>query len=192
MIIAYLHGYSSYFNEENPKVKELLKLGRVVGIDIDYNADCHTTIDRAIEFCMKENVDLVVGCSMGGWLASHVGAALGIPFVALNPAVYPSVSLSKYLDIPDGQLDYGGYPMRPIGVTVLSNYIEFNMQGSGLILLETGDKVFDYRFTKSKLDKYYKVVVVEGGSHQFDSLEDQLDEIENFVELSGIVYGVEI
>ena len=71
------------------------------------------------------------------------------------------------------------------------SYPPISKKGCGLIMVEKGDEVFDWKATKSDLDKYHKVVVVDGGSHRFESLRDQLDVIEHFVEMSGIIYGVD-
>ena len=182
MKIGYLHGYASYYSEENIKVKSLSKLGDVVGLDINYNNG---------NSVIEQQLDLIVGCSMGAWLASHVGAALGVPSVMLNPALSPSVSLRKYLNVPEGEFDYGGYPMESIDPNVLSSYLDINKEGFGLVLLESADNVFWYEHSKSKLDKYYEVIVISGGSHRFESLDDQLDHISKHVGLSEIIYGVD-
>jgi predicted esterase YcpF (UPF0227 family) len=188
--IGYLHGYASYYSEENIKVKSLSKLGDVVGLDINYN-NGNSVIEYASEWAIEQQLDLIVGCSMGAWLASHIGAALGVPSVMLNPALSPSVSLRKYLNVPEGEFDYGGYPMESIDPNVLSSYLDINKEGFGLVLLESADNVFWYEHSKSKLDKYYEVIVISGGSHRFESLDDQLDHIRKHVELSELIYGVD-
>jgi len=188
MIIAYLHGYNSYF-KQNEKVEALKMLGRVVGLDIDYNVGSDVVIDKVCDWAIKEDVDLVVGCSMGGWLASHVGSRLGVPAVMLNPAISPSSSLKKYIDVPEGEVDYGGYPMRAIDRSVVEAYPALSKKAWGLVLLEKGDDIFNYKNSKSILSKYYKVIVSDGGSHRYEGLEDRLEDIEYLVEIAGLNYG---
>ncbi len=188
MIIAYLHGYNSYF-KENEKVKALKILGRVVGLDIDYNVDSDVVIDKVCDWAIKENVDLIVGCSMGGWLASHVGASIGVPAVMLNPAISPCSSFKKYIDVPEGEVDYGGYPMKSIDRSVVEAYPAISKKAWGLVLLEKGDDIFNYKNSESILSKYYKVIVSNGGSHRYESLEDRLEDIEYLVEMAGLNYG---
>ena len=190
MRIGYLHGYGSYFDENNIKVKALSKIGDVVGLDVNYN-NGNSVIEYASAWAIEQQLDLIVGCSMGAWLASHVGAAVGIPSVMLNPALCPKDSLRRYLDVPEGELDWGGYPMASIDSNVLSSYLDINKEGFGLVLLESADNVFWYEHSKSKLDKYYEVIVIPGGSHRFESLDDQLDHISKHVELSELIYGVD-
>tara|TARA_B110000503_G_scaffold141499_1_gene235265 strand:+ start:707 stop:1303 length:597 start_codon:yes stop_codon:yes gene_type:complete len=194
MIIAYLHGYNSYYDSpKNDKVKDKVKalkrLGRVVGLGIDYNVDGAVVIDEVCDWAIKEDVDLVVGCSMGGWLASHVGSRLGVPAVMLNPVISPSISLKKYIEVPEGELDYGGYPMRAIDRSVVEAYPAISKKAWGLVLLEKGDNVLNYKNSESILSKYYKVIVSDGGSHRYESLEDRLEDIEYLVEIAGLNYG---
>jgi hypothetical protein len=189
MIIAYLHGYNSYFKENN-KVKALELLGRVVGLDVDYNRG-NVLIDEVSDWAIKENVDLIVGCSMGGWLASHVADRIGVPVVMLNPALNPATTLKKYVDVPDDAVDFGGHPMRAIDRRVIEDYLPIAKTAWGLVLLEKGDDLFNYKDSEDYLTKYYKVIVTEGGSHRYESLEDRLEDIEHLVELSGLNYGNE-
>lgn len=192
MRIAYLHGYGSYYDPENPKVKALWKLGSVQGLDISYYSGPDAAIEAATDFCVNKEIDLIVGTSMGGWLASHVGEAVGVPYVALNPARVPAVTLMRYTETPpEAQYDHGGYPMPVLNEAMVKSFPQFNKKGCGLVIVEKGDELFDWEATKYDLDKYHKVIVVEGGSHRFESLDDQLDEIVHFVELSGIIYGVD-
>jgi len=187
MIVAYLHGYNSYF-KENHKVETLRHLGEVVGLDIDYNRG-NVLIDEVSDWAIKENVDLIVGCSMGGWLASHVGDLIGVPVVMLNPAMTPAVSLKKYVEVTEGAVDYAGLPMKPIDKSIVEEYLPIATIAWGLVLLEKGDAIFDYRDSEVVLSKYYQVIVTEGGSHRYESLEDRLEDIKYLVELAGLNYG---
>ena len=117
MIIAYLHGYNSYFKENN-KVKALELLGKVVGLDVDYNRG-NVLIDEVSDWAIKENVDLIVGCSMGGWLASHVGASIGVP-AAILPKIEISLAVSGVVSKP---------PLITLGVKLLK--ISFALAFSG-------------------------------------------------------------
>ena len=190
MKIGYLHGYASYYNPNNVKVKSLEKLGEVIGYDVDYNRG-NIVIDRACAWAIDNEIDLIVGCSMGAWLASHVGARVGIPSVMLNPAIKPSESLKRYINIPEGEFDYGGYPMESIDPSIAASYLDINKSGFGLVLLEMGDVLFSHKDSKEALDKYYDVAVISGGSHRFESLDENLDLINKHIELSRLIYGVD-
>jgi predicted esterase YcpF (UPF0227 family) len=165
-------------------------MGEVVGLDIDYNAGSKV-IPRAVEWAIEEKLDMVVGCSMGGWLASHVGSAVGIPVVMLNPCISPSSSLRKYLNVPEGETDYGGYPLASIKPERLASFIDISKDACGLVLLEEGDKVISSEQSKLKLDKYYDVVLSPGGSHRYESLASKLGLIKLHFMLSELNYGVD-
>ena len=81
--------------------------------------------------------------------------------------------------------------MRAIDRRVIEDYLPIAKTAWGLVLLEKGDDLFNYKDSEDYLTKYYKVIVTEGGSHRYESLEDRLEDIEYLVELSGLNYGNE-
>ena len=128
---------------------------------------------------------------MGAWLASHVGASIGVPVVMLNPAMTPAVSLKKYVEVTENALDFGGHHMLPIDRSIVDAYFPIATNAWGLVLLEKDDDLFNYKDSEDYLTKYYRVIVSEGGSHRYESLEDRLEDIEYLVEMSGLNYGNE-
>ena len=82
--IAYLHGLDSESNCN--KVKWLRSLGcEVLNPAIDYRND---PIDRIITFVESFKPDLVIGSSMGGYLAYIISRRYNIPSMLLNPALH--------------------------------------------------------------------------------------------------------
>ena len=131
MRTLYVHGFGSRFDRENMKVKALSELGEVVGVDVDYCEGFEAAFSKVAAGAGQ--CDLIVGTSMGGYLASHVGAALGIPFVALNPAVKPSETLCRHIGT---FVDYVGRHSTLREETV-AGYPDIQMEGGcGLVLLE--------------------------------------------------------
>lgn len=184
MKILYIHGFGSHYDPSKSKVQTLQSLGVVIGVDLDYCEGFETTFDKLCKAVSSCN--LIVGTSMGGYMASHVGSACGIPFVALNPAINPRDSLIRHIG---SFVDYGGNN-KVLSEAVVANYPDIKTtNGCGLILLESGDNIIDPTATKALLDPVYDVRLYEGGSHRFDSLPMVLDEIVAFVEVAEIVYG---
>ncbi|MBA6412369.1 hypothetical protein H2508_04515 [Parahaliea sp. F7430] len=174
MNILYLHGYASNFDPSSVKVQALEKIGTVSGINIDYTEGPKVAIEAAKQACQEQCIDLVVGTSMGGWLASHCGQNCSIPFVALNPAVEPAKSLTKYI----GQsIDYTGTAYT-IDAETVASYPPFATEGLGLVICEEGDEVIDASATAAALKPHYDVLLVPGGSHRFESLDSQLELIQ--------------
>ena len=174
--LFYCHGFASSFDPNKSKIHTLARLGSVGGCHIDYTSRADEVVSHVIEQGNFAKVDLIVGTSMGGWLAAELGACLGIPFVAINPAVDPSQTLCKY--IGSGK-DYQGKPYT-LTESVVASYYPIAKNGCGLILLDEGDEVIDARHTREVLKDYYQVEMFEGGNHRFAHMEEALPLIASF------------
>lgn len=74
----------------HPSFHEALSLlGKVDRLDFVVQPDQATQIKTAIDGAIGRDIDLVAGCGEGGWLASHVGSRIGVPFVALDATYLP-------------------------------------------------------------------------------------------------------
>lgn len=169
--IMYLHGYGSRFDPNSDKMEVLSQLGEVFGPDLDYGQGPDAVLAAAIDFARREQPELIIGTSMGGWLASHVGAVLGVPFVALNPAIQPAQTLRKYIG---HTVNYSGFDAT-IDADAVAAYPDFQKDSfSGLVLCEEGDEVLDAAETKAFLERHHDVRVLPGGCHRFSCLASQL------------------
>ena len=184
--IGYLHGFGSSFNIESDKCVALSKIGQVHGLDIDYTIGSVEVMRTVGQFVIDKKLDLVVGTSMGGWLASHIGTLFGIPFVALNPAITPSTNLKKYKDRK--LTDYTGKICYMSG-DMIESYSDFKTGGCGLILLEAKDELLDPIKTQEALTNHYQVHLKPGGTHRYTSLEDDLNLIKVFFDDASLIYG---
>ncbi len=86
MKVAYLHGFESSINEQDPKIQFLRKeFHTAYTPQIDYrDPSTYQTLLTAIQELQPQ---LIVGSSAGGYMAYLVGSALGIPTLLFNPAV---------------------------------------------------------------------------------------------------------
>lgn len=84
MYILYIHGLDSKLSPEKREI--LQKFGQVVSPDINYyeNPDA---IDSILQEVEEEEIDLVIGSSIGGFAAYYVSSALGKPALLFNPAL---------------------------------------------------------------------------------------------------------
>ncbi|PPK50050.1 YqiA/YcfP family alpha/beta fold hydrolase [Marinobacter persicus] len=184
--IFYCHGFASSFDPGNSKVQTLARLGSVSGCNIDYTRRADEVISHVIERGNFANVDVIVGTSMGGWLATELGSSLGIPFVAINPAADPSQTLRNYIGAGE---DYQGKPYT-LSESTVASYYPIAKNGCGLILLDEADEVIEARHTQQMLSEYYQVEVFEGGNHRFAHMEEALPLIESFQSDAEVVYGL--
>jgi hypothetical protein len=187
MKILYIHGFASKFDVANEKVVGLKSLGEVVGITVDYTRPWIDVFNLLASTAMHERVDLIVGTSLGGYWAAEIGEHFGIPFVALNPSIEPSVTLKRY----EGKnVSYTGDEYE-LSSSVIDSYAnrDFAVSGSGLVILDAADEVLDSDRTKRLLEPHYAVSVFDGGSHRFEHINESLELIEKHVLNSELVYG---
>lgn len=84
MYILYIHGLDSKLS---PEKKEILqKFGQVLSPDLNYyeNPDA---IDSILQEVEEEEIDVVIGSSIGGFAAYYVSEALNKPALLFNPAL---------------------------------------------------------------------------------------------------------
>ena len=185
MNILYVHGFGSNYDTTSPKIKMLEELGTVVGKDVDYSSGFKKVYAEIKDFALGNDIDLIVGTSLGGHTASHVGTNLGIPFVAINPAITPSVSLKDYLGTHN---DFVGstYTLRE---DIVDAWPSFLTGGCGCIIVEMGDEICDANETITELTPHYEVNALPNGSHIFDDLKSGKEIISKFTVNNPCGYG---
>ncbi len=88
----YLHGLDSELSED--KRYALERHTRVFAPKLDYRS-LENPFDTALKLATKQNIDFVVGSSMGGFLGYYVSWALGKAALLFNPALpYTTLGLT--------------------------------------------------------------------------------------------------
>lgn len=188
MNILYIHGFRSFFDREAPKVKTLEQIGTVFGIDLDYGMP-HETTKRILIDCVNDNnIDLVIGTSLGGYWSGVIGSATGLPFVACNPSINPAESLKRAI----GSHKTFNHKNLVITAESLATYGKFDLNGCGLILLDKDDELFNYQTTVDALSDAYNVIAFDGGNHGFLHMQDSLMHINELYQTSNCNYGLEL
>lgn len=186
MNILYLHGFGSYFDPASDKVMALESLGTVHGVSLDWTAPLEETILKIVEVVEDLHIDLIVGTSMGGWAAANVGSEIGVPFVAINPAIDPAKSLMRY--VGEDRIDYSR-KLYTLTEETVREYFPMTNLGYGLILLDLGDEVVDAQETINSYEEYHQIVTFEGGSHRFDHMVSGVEYIKEFYNRASTTYG---
>lgn len=185
--IYYCNGFASQFDPCSEKLRILSNLGEINGHDIDYTLPADVVVKQCIDKLMGCDIDIIVGTSMGGWLAAAVGSSAGIPFVAINPAINPSRTLIRHVG---KGVDYQGNEYQ-LTASVVNSYGPLARDGCGLILLDEGDDVFDWHETYVAYHETYSIYSFPGGSHRFEHMKESLQLIEKFFNHSECVYGLD-
>ena len=138
--IIYLHGLES--DPGGPKVSFLAEKGTVYAPAMNYESlDLH-------EFILTLGMpDLIIGSSVGGYVADIIGSILGVDVLLFNPALH-----SRSIDFDfDNDTPYGG-----------ENY-------KRTIILGTEDDVINPKITKKlrpHFDNSAKFEEIEGMGHR--------------------------
>ncbi|WP_223428473.1 YqiA/YcfP family alpha/beta fold hydrolase [Tateyamaria pelophila] len=166
--IMYCHGFASNFDPQKDKVKALSMLAPVQGVTVDYTCPPEKVFEAFAAELQGPSRTLIVGTSMGGFLAAWLGSAFNLPFIAINPAVSPATSLQKYLG--RGQTHFGTpYDLKKEVVRAYQD-IPFRLDGPGEIVLDLGDEVINPQKTLAMVANQLPVTTFEGGSHRFDHM----------------------
>ena len=162
MKILYLHGFGSCWKPDHPKSDALSTLGSVQGIDLCYENGFDGGFKKTCEHLENESVDLIVGSCLGGHMAAWVSEKTALPFVALNPIVWPSVAMKPWVGVSLGANS------RDIWLTntVVNSYPNMCQVARGIVIQETGDCVESY-WHKHQYLSDYAVFKIQGGDHSF-------------------------
>ena len=95
MNILYLHGLDGHLSDD--KRIALEKYGRVFGPQID-NRISDRNIEILTDQYQQEQIDIVIGNSMGGLMAYHISLAYGAPCLVFNP-VLPYTSVPQQIPV---------------------------------------------------------------------------------------------
>lgn len=187
MNILYIHGFGSKYDPEHEKIKTLESLGTICGVDVDYTRGFRHVFETVMGVVLTSDIDLIVGTSMGGYMAAHIGAESGTPFVALNPATCPSESLKAWVG---NNVAHDGTEFSLNEATV-ANYPDIIEEGCGLVIVESGDEVISSSETIAKLSNVFQVELFAGGCHRFAHMDKALPLIEAHILHAETSYGLD-
>lgn len=186
--ILYVHGFGSRYDQTNEKVLALAELGEVHGINIDYSLRPKQIYNMLNDVITENDIDLIVGTSFGGFWAAEIGSSLGIPFVAINPVIRPSIQMTNRIG---SGTTYYGEPYTITNETATSYPNTISTNGAGLILLDEADDVLPAEPTIDMLDSCYEVITFEGGNHRFTHMSESIEHIQRFINSADFIYEIE-
>ena len=178
-MILYIHGFASCGNSNKTK---LLKQH----FDNVFAPDVPIDPDKAISFLQKLIVDneinLIIGSSLGGFYAAHLAEKFQIKTILLNPSTQPFITLAPYVGENEYFCTGEKFEWKQEHIVKLMSYAisDNSIQTSVLVLLQKGDEVLDYTKAESVYKKY-EVIVQEEGNHRFENLDEYIGKIREFV-----------
>ena len=155
--LLYLHGYRTRFNPQGDKIQTLSPHWNVVGKTWDWDRESHTLKRELLQMVTEIQPDFILGSSLGGYWGAVIGTEVGLPFVAINPAIEPH-------EVVEGEFE------------------PFPDRGKGLILLDRGDRVISPWRTWGRFKDTHTIHMFGGGNHRFQHMEASIDLIKIFLE----------
>ena len=137
--VLYLHGLES--KQGGPKVDFLAKEFCVYAPEMDYK---NPMLQNEVDFIIRQfQPDLIIGSSMGGYVADILAQKYGIPAILFNPAVHNRSFDPAIEPLIEGE--------------------QADLQKKKIVVLGKNDEVIPPYITKIMFEnnRYYKVVLKE-------------------------------
>lgn len=176
--ILYLHGFASCGqSNKSSALRGYFGEDQVFSPDLPYApADAVSYID---DLMRKEEIDMVIGSSLGGFYATYFAEKYALKAVLLNPSVTPWETLAPHVGWQKRFCDGKAFEFKAVYLNQLEALQAEPVKGAYLVLLQSGDETLDYEVAKH----YYreqKVVVEYGGNHRFENIDCYFSMIERF------------
>lgn len=169
--LLYIHGYNSSSTSGSCKLfyDYLTDKGwDVIGIEYD-ESNCAKAIDQIRKSILDNNIDMVAGSSLGGFLAL---LTTGIKRIVINPCYQPSVELPKIRK-------YSKELCLPVpSIKMIATYKRFEANLKGLSNDEKGmiygyfsdrDELLGDRYHCAFRDDIHDFRIIPGGHHLNES-----------------------
>ena len=178
-MILYIHGFASCGNSNKTKLLRE-NFNGVLCPDVPVDPD------EAIAFLQKliiaNNVDLIIGSSLGGFYASYFAEKFEIKTVLLNPSTQPFLTLVPYVGENTFFCSGETFEWKKEHITKLWTYAisKNSIKAPLLVIIQKGDEVLDYS-KAAEVYENYEVIIQEGGNHRFENLDEYLGKIQEFM-----------
>ena len=186
--ILYFHGFASSSNSNKAKIlkkyiSKNYKNAEIIIPDIDNNFklavnQIHDLIDNA------KHPIVFIGSSLGGYYASYFSSKFKTKSVLINPAIPPLKDFEIYLGENENYSTGEKFIITPEDIKYIRkmSYKKYANAENTYVLLESGDEVLNYKETTKYFSGSY-LDIVYGGSHSYESLDEKLKNIVNFIEI---------
>ena len=186
--ILYLHGFASSSNSNKAKIlkkyiSKNYKNAEIIIPDIDNNFklavnQIHDLIDNA------KHPIVFIGSSLGGYYASYFSSKFKTKSVLINPAIPPLKDFEMYLGENENYSTGEKFIITPEDIRYIRkmSYKKYSNAENTYVLLESGDEVLNYKETTKYFSGSY-LDIIYGGSHSYESLDEKLKNIVNFIEI---------
>ena len=181
-MILYLHGFNSAFDRDNGKVGVLELVDEVMEVSYDSYARFEDILGFVAGKVAGVGGLRIVGSSLGGFYAAHLGRVLGLGSVIINPCFDPYAMLDAY--VGKTFVNYKTGEERTLTPDVGRSYQGRSLEGLDcarppLVLLDAADELLDSAEAARALAGW-PLRIFPGGSHRFDHMQEAMPELRDY------------
>lgn len=173
-----MHGFSSC-GEGNKsfQLKKYFSQAEVLSPNLPYSPSAAMTYLENI--LQNENIDLLIGSSLGGFYATYLAEKHAMKAVLLNPSTQPWKTLAPYIGKQKRFCDEDLFDFKACYIEEMKRLEVSPEKGQYLLLLQSADELLDYTKAQS-LYNTHKIIVEIGGNHRFENIDEYMSMIEKF------------
>lgn len=180
----YIHGAFSAYKPDSEKVKNLQKQFNVVGTSYSMNHTFEENSKMLAKFAKDNNVDFIVGTSLGGLYACELSNQLEIPAIMINPCVEPQMSLSTIIGTAKNYSTGLNETLTKETVETFPKLAE--VTNRCLIFVGQKDDLIDSLKTKVMFEKTTEVILNPNEDHYWEFFEENKSILEFVTKQSKI------
>ena len=200
-VVVYLHGFASSSQSEKAQLTTeyfatYYPTVDFTALDLPYDPIAALAVIKthlqqreigctAADKAVNNDRLVMIGSSLGGFLATCIVEQYGGRACLINPAVAPHTILANHLGEYFHPVLQQFYQVTESHMASLQQLMPKNLQHpeNYLVLLQTGDEVLDYRLA---LDYYQGALIYvrEGGNHSYIDYQQQLSTLTEFCQLN--------
>jgi len=176
--ILFLHGFSSCGEgNKSTALKAYFGAENIIANNLSYAPlDAITELEHLLK---SENIDLLIGSSLGGFYATYLAEKFALKAVLLNPSTQPWQTLAPHVGWQKRFCDDEVFEFKESYVKAFKTLEVKPTKGSYLVLLQSEDELLDYTKAQS-LYNTHKIIVEYGGNHRFENIDAYMSMIEKF------------
>ncbi len=188
--VLYIHGFNS--SPSSPKAQAFANYCDLNGLKTSLSVPAlpydPVLALKTLEDIIKDKlnqVELLVGSSLGGYYATFLAEKFNLKAALVNPAMVPEESLKEnFLGKQRNMYTGESYEITMADVEFLESLElkEIRHPENFLLMVQTADEVLDYRLAVKKYSNS-RQIIQQGGDHSFVNFDSMFPEIFNFAGL---------
>lgn len=179
--LIYIHGFrSSPLSEKSRAFQQIFPLITLATYDTLHPDIAFRQLEEIVSAELPRR-PILIGSSLGGFWAYQFAKKYSLECVLLNPCMQPEITLRPDIGLVENM--YTG-EKGMMDESDLLNYDKYRQDGEAqcVVLHEKGDELISYQESVANFEGKTKLVLIEGGSHNFEHLQAAVDEIRLLVE----------